>query len=344
MDLQGHTPFISIIIPVFNMAGEVRRCLHSVIGQMTDEMEVLVVDDGSTDDTYKVVREYSENDPRIHIIRHQNAGVSSARNAGIDISRGDYLLFIDADDDIEDGYLQSILHQAKNSKADLLIWGIKRCYPSGHTEEWKPQMIGVYNRTDFLKAFPSEHCGNHNGLYGYVSNKLIKKKLVNCFGIRFNTALNIMEDYDFFLECYAHSGTVHCLGETGYRYHIYDKSDASSGYKIVSYPQLIGVQNKCVDILRKEGAWTNENKTLLFGVIGRLSLSLFMETTTPVWTRVKSNMDYIWKSPHCITAIESIDTRWKLLRRLILTRNVTGACIYIRIWRFYLSIMKAVVT
>ena len=344
MDLQGHTPFISVIIPVFNMADEIGRCLHSVIGQMADNVEILVVDDGSTDDTYKVVREYANNDSRIHIIQHQNAGVSSARNTGIDAARGYYLLFIDADDEIEDGYLQNVLHQAKNSGADLLIWGIKRCYPDGRTTEWKPQRVGMYNRTDFLKAFPSEQYGNHKGLYGFVPNNLVKKKLVDCFGIRFNTALTIMEDYDFFLDCYVHSSTIFCFGETGYRYQINNRINTSSINRVVSYPPLIGVQNKCVDILRQEDAWTDENKSLLFDAIGRLSLSMFLETTTPVKALVKSNMDFIWESPYCIPAIEVMDTRWKILKQLILARNVTGACFFLKIWRSYLFIRKATVS
>ena len=323
------------------MAGKIGRCLHSVVDQLAEDMEVLVVDDGSTDDTYKVVSEYASNNSRIHIIQHQNAGVSSARNAGINASKGDYLLFIDADDEIEDGYLQNISNQAKSSGADLLIWGIKRCYPDGSTTEWKPQRFGMSTRTEFLNAFPSEQYGNHEGLYGFVPNKLVKKKLVDRFGIRFNTALTIMEDYDFFLDCYVHSSTILCFGETGYRYQIYNKFNISSDNRVVSYPPLIGVQNKCVDILRQEGAWTDKNKSLLFDAIGRLSLSMFLETSTPVKTRVKSNMDYIWESPYCIPAIEAMDTRWKILKHLILARNVTGACFFLIIWRSYLFIRKA---
>ena len=152
-----------------------------------------------------------------------------------------------------------------------------------------------------------------------------------------------MEDYDFYLECYAHSNTVLCFDETGYRYQIHDKITSSS-YRVVSYPQLIGVQNKCVDILRQEGAWTDRNKTLLFDAIGRLSLSMFLETTTPIKARVKSNMDYIWESPYCIPAIETMDTRWKILKHLILARNVTGACFFLIIWRSYLFIRMATVS
>lgn len=340
MDIQNHTPFISIVIPVFNMASGVSRCLHSVVGQMTDDLELLVVDDGSTDDSYKVVCKYADNDSRIRIIQQKNGGVSSARNAGIDASKGQYLLFIDADDEIEPGYLQRILHQAKNSRADLLIWGIKRCFSDGRIVQWKPQREGMFNRTDFLKAFPSEQYGSHKGLYGYVPNKLVNKNLVDCFGIRFDAELNTMEDYDFFLECFAHSNTIFCFGETGYRYMIYDSIGTALGYRVVSYPQLIGVQNKCVDILKQEDAWTDENKALLFDTIGRLSLSMFLETLPLSWAQIKSNMDFIWMSPLCIPAIESLATRWKLLRRMILTRNVAGVFMILAIWRFYLSFRK----
>lgn len=331
-------PFISIVIPVYNMADGIHRCLHSVVGQMTDDMELLVVDDGSTDDSPIVVQAYADKDSRIHMIKQPNAGASSARNAGINAARGVYLLFIDADDEIEGDYLPNIHNQAMVSNADLLVWGIKRCYSNGHIEDWKPQMDGSFKRKDFLLVFPSQQYGRQEGLYGFVSNKLVKKDLVNCFGLRFNTDLNVQEDYDFFLDCYAHSETIYCFGETGYRYHVYDGFDKPASRRIVSYPQLIGVHNKCVNLLKKEGAWSPENEKRLFLAIGNLSLSMFLETRENYFQRVKSAMHYIWHSPYCISALESMDTRWKLLRYLLLKKDVWGTSVFVTFWRSYLFI------
>ena len=331
-------PFISIVIPVFNMADGIRRCLRSVVDQLVDDIEVLVVDDGSTDNTGMVVKEFAAKESKIRYLFQENAGVSSARNAGIEAARGAYLPFIDADDEVENNYLQNILERAKESRADLLVWGIKRYRPNGRIEEWKPRMEGLYNRKSFITAFPAEHYGRHKGLYGFVPNKLVKKELVNRFRLRFDTTLNLMEDYDFFLGCYAHCETILCFGETGYHYLASDGSDKPANRKSVSYPQLIGVQDKCVDLLKKEGAWTIENEKLLFRVISDLSLSLFLETRDWRYSSVKSQLEYIWNDPYCISAIKQSDTCWMFLKRQILERNVFRTWCFVLAWRSYLSI------
>lgn len=331
-------PFISIVIPVFNMADGIRRCLRTVVDQLVDDIEVLVVDDGSTDNTSMVVKEFAAKETRIHYLFQENAGVSSARNAGIDAALGAYLLFIDADDVVENNYLQNILERAKESRADLLVWGIKRYRPNGRIEEWKPRMEGLYNRKSFLTAFPAEQYGCHQGLYGFVPNKLVKKDLVDRFRLRFDTALSLMEDYDFFLGCYAHCETLLCFGETGYHYLASDGSDKPENRKSVSYPQLIGVQNKCVDLLKKEGAWTTENEKLLFRTICNLSLSFFLETRDWRYSSIESHLEYVWNSPYCISAIKQSETRWRFLKRQILERNVFGTWAFVQAWRSYLSI------
>ena len=134
------------------MADGIRRCLRTVVDQLVDDIEVLVVDDGSTDNTGMVVKEFAAKESKIRYLFQENAGVSSARNAGIEAARGAYLLFIDADDEVENNYLQNILERAKESRADLLVWGIKRYRPNGRIEEWKPRMEGLYNRKSFLTA------------------------------------------------------------------------------------------------------------------------------------------------------------------------------------------------
>lgn len=320
------------------MADGIRRCLRAIVDQLADDIEVLVVDDGSTDNTSMVVKEFATKESKIRYLFQENAGVSSARNAGIEAAMGTYLLFIDADDEIEGHYLRSILSKAKESRADMLVWGIKRYRSNGRIEEWKPLIDGLCSRKGFLAAFPAEQYGRHQGLYGFVPNKLVKKELVDRFRLRFDTALCLMEDYAFFLDCYAYCESFLCFGETGYHYLAGDGTDKPAIRKSVSYPQLISVQNKCVDILKKEGAWTSENEKLLFRAISDLSLSLFLETSDRSYSSAKSHLDFIWSDPYCISAIKQSDTRWRFLKRRILERNVFGTWVFVLAWRTYLSI------
>ena len=324
------------MIPVQNMADRIHHCLNSIVGQMTNDIETIVVNDGSIDDTCKVVSEFTSKDPRIRLYQNKGTGVSSARNVGIEAAKGKYLLFVDADDDIEHGYLLDIVNHANAFDADILVWGIKRCFSDGRIEEWRPEMNGVYDRKVFLTSFPSEQYGRHEGLYGFISNKMVKKEIVDLYELRFNTTMNLMEDYDFFLSCYEHCRSFLLFSETGYRYYISDIIRQTGKRKIISYPQLIEVHIKCADLLKREDAMTPENEILLKHAIANLSLSMFLETREDYYTQVKSHMDFIWENTYCIPALRILDTRWKFLRFMILKRNVTGAFLYVRLWRSYL--------
>ena len=314
----------------------IRRCLRSIVRQMADDLEIIVVDDGSTDRSFAVVHEFANKDSRIQIIQQANAGVSAARNIGIDAAKGAYLLFIDADDEIEGDYLRNIETKARDYGADMLVWGLKQCLRDGSVEEWKPKIEGVLNRKDFLTIFPSQQYGKRKGLYGFISNKLVKKEIVNRFGLRFNATLNIQEDFDFFLDCYAHCQTFYCFGETGYLYHHQDDFDKFAKHREVSYPQLINIQNKCINLLKNNGAWSTENEKLLFHAIGNLSLSMFVETRKETRPIVISQMNFIWESPYCLPAIQASDTHWRLLKHMVLRRNVFGILVFAQLWRSYL--------
>ncbi len=330
-------PFMSIVIPVYNMAEEIGRCLQSIIDQRIEEMEIVVVDDGSSDNTANVVSGFIAKDSSVKYCFEQHAGVSSARNLGIGVAGGKYLLFIDADDEIEDNYLQRIIDQAKATGADMLIWGIKRCYEDGRIEEWKPEIEGLLDRKGFLKAFPSEQYGRHQGLYGFVSNKLVKREIVNRFDLCFDTAMTLVEDYNFFLDCYSHCDSFFCFPETGYRY-ILGNSHKAECPKKVSFPQLIGVTVKCEELLKAEDALSTANEVLLSKAISGLSLAMFLETSEISYGKVKSQMDFLWETSYCIPAIKTTSTRWKLLKNLILDRRVFGAFIFVAVWRSYLFV------
>lgn len=334
------TPFISVIVPVYNMERLVGRCLKSIVAQSFEDIEVLVIDDGSTDGSCEVIGEYAAKDQRVKNFRISNAGVSSARNMGLDKASGEYVLFIDADDEIEEDYLRNIADKAKSTCADILVWGIKRCFEDGHIEEWKPYLDGSYDRKAFLTAFPREQYWYHIGLYGFVSNKLLKKSIIDRDNLRFDKSLRLMEDYDFFLRSYALCETFYCFHEMGYRYNIYGSNRGSIRYSDSAYCQLVNVQTKCVDLLKSEDAFTEENEHLLSKAICNLSTATFIEMRDVNFRKVKSCMDSLWENPECIAAVKKGYSQKKHLRHLILKRNVPMTCLYVRFWRIYMFFRK----
>ncbi|MFC5684431.1 glycosyltransferase family 2 protein [Flavobacterium sp. MAHUQ-51] len=125
---------ISIIIPVYNVSAYLRQCLDSVINQTYTELEIIIVNDGSTDDSLNICQEYQLIDNRIQLINQQNAGLSAARNTGIDYVQGDYILFVDSDDWIDLNTCQLLVDNVKSTNADVVLFSYCKEF-SIHSEE-----------------------------------------------------------------------------------------------------------------------------------------------------------------------------------------------------------------
>lgn len=121
-------PKISIIVPAYNEEKYISRCLDSILAQTFSDFEVICVDDGSTDNTFTILTEYSEKDSRIIPLKNTGKGVSSARNFGIDNSNGEYIGFVDSDDFIQPQTLEFFFRTFSENKADMVICGCNRTF------------------------------------------------------------------------------------------------------------------------------------------------------------------------------------------------------------------------
>ena len=119
---------ISVIVPVYNTEEYLPRCLDSIIGQTFDNIEVIVVDDGSTDNSYSVCREYAGRDTRIRLFHKENGGASSARNLALDKVQGEYIVFVDSDDYILKDALQTAYDAITANSAQMAVYGIDYAY------------------------------------------------------------------------------------------------------------------------------------------------------------------------------------------------------------------------
>ena len=114
-------PQVSVVIPVYNIEAHLRQCLDSVAGQTLSDLEVVCVDDGSTDASPAILEEYAQKDPRFQVIRQANAGPGAARNRGMERSSGRYLIFLDSDDWFEPDFLERMTARAEETGADVTI-------------------------------------------------------------------------------------------------------------------------------------------------------------------------------------------------------------------------------
>lgn len=117
-------PLISVIVPVYNVAPYVEACLNSIVCQFYKNIEILVVDDASTDGSYDICKKFAVADKRIQLIQHsENSGISAARNTALKIAKGDYISFIDSDDTIEKDMYTTMCSAAQKTGVDIVVCG-----------------------------------------------------------------------------------------------------------------------------------------------------------------------------------------------------------------------------
>lgn len=124
-------PLVSVVVPVYNVEKYLRRCLDSIIGQTYQNLEIIIVDDGSTDGSSEVAQEYARKDRRVRVIRQENKGLSSARNSGIKQATGRYVTLIDSDDWVDVKYIEFLLTDAEKYGCEIVTCGEYLAYENG---------------------------------------------------------------------------------------------------------------------------------------------------------------------------------------------------------------------
>jgi len=147
---------ISVIIPVYNVEKYLRECLDSVTGQTYTDLQIIVVDDGSTDGSGAVCDEYARKDARVQVIHQQNQGLSAARNAGIDQAAGEYILFVDSDDYLLPRCAETLYRLVKAHQADIGVCSYQLLMADGSTRPATlvpPDGVEVYNGREIQQAY-----------------------------------------------------------------------------------------------------------------------------------------------------------------------------------------------
>jgi len=198
---------ISVIVPVYNVEPYVRKCLDSVINQTYRDLEILVIDDGSTDGSGKICDEYAGKDERIKIFHTENRGLSAARNLGLDEAQGEWIGFVDSDDWIEPDMYEVLLKRAEESEADVVECGVYKEY-SDRTVERKREEC-QYSGTEAVNLLLQ--CKLSNAVW----NKLWKN---DCFSsIRFPEG-RVFEEYATTYRLFLDANYISTVAESEYHY------------------------------------------------------------------------------------------------------------------------------
>lgn len=218
---------ISVVIPVYNCAPYLDVCLQSLADQTLPGWEALLVDDGSTDGSAALCDAWARKDARFRVLHQQNAGVSAARNAGIDAARGNYLAFLDGDDRLEPAYLQTLFTLIQ--QADMAVCCVY------DQSDWNEKVRSETVSLQTLRTTPSRYA---NPVFtNYLYNKLYRMELVKP-GIRFPVGVRRCEDAYFVQDCLLACRRIAVCTDKLYHYELHEGSAIHRFYAGVCEDEL----------------------------------------------------------------------------------------------------------
>lgn len=210
---------LSIIIPCYNCEKTISRCLDSILSQTYTDFEVLAIDDGSNDNTYKYLKMYENKDNRIRPISKENGGPSSARNLGLSLAKGDYIGFVDSDDYISNNMYELLIKKVVECDAQIAICNYSVVNENGEQTNIKHVLSPYYSsHKEIVNGIIRQYYdGDPTGLAG-PCNKLYNKKFISSSQITFDDKLYRAEDWWFNLKLYEKAERIVTLQESLYFY------------------------------------------------------------------------------------------------------------------------------
>lgn len=209
---MSSNPVVSIIVPVYNTLPYLGTCMDSLLSQTLEDIEVICIDDGSTDGSSDLLDEYSSKDSRITVVHQENAGVSSARNAGLQLARGSFVLFVDSDDFIEPSACEKLSNVARRDNSDIVIFGGETFPSIAWIDQCMSSIDATFHEGGVYALF------NARGAYPLMCNKLYRRTLLLKNGLFFETSLSLGEDHAFQFCTFPHAKTVSSIRDHIYHY------------------------------------------------------------------------------------------------------------------------------
>ena len=288
MDVSGIK--VSVIIPIYNAYDYLRPAMDSVLDQTLKEIEVICIDDGSTDHSLDIVKAYQAADERVRIVTENNAGVSIARNKGIVRTRGEYVIFLDADDFFEPTLLERLYEKAKKDDLDVSV--CKFDFYHNKSSSFTPQVEEVHSSIFASGAVVSKseypdyilQCTT-----GYVWNKMFRASFIRDKELSFAPELYVFEDIHFVSTALSLAERVGRIDDVLVHHRIYSDQSRSKLFKKY-YAQVPVVYLKVKDFLTQYGMYIPLSKSFL-----NFSASRCYKIYNLLWSDAKSKF---WNMLH----------------------------------------------
>ena len=258
---------ISIIVPIYNVEKYLRQCLDSIRDQSYQNFECLLINDGSPDNSADICKEYVSKDPRFRYIEKEHGGVSSARNLGLEHSKGEYITFIDSDDWVDSDYLEVLYKSLTDEKADVAVSTYKQFNMDDNNYYVHSYQRGyekrVFTNQELIDEFIALDTFDYS--YRFVCGKLVRKCLLD--KIAFNEKTTLGEDMEFWLKLYLISNKIVYVNRDSYVYRVDNvnrhfglekiRSDIQQRLNFISFLAVRGIDiskyvNSCLSVTKHQ--------------------------------------------------------------------------------------------
>lgn len=316
---------VSVIIPVYNTKKYLRKCVDSVLAQTYDNLEIILVNDGSTDDSGVICDEIANNFNNIMVIHKENGGLSDARNAGIAVATGDYTCFLDSDDWMDEDCIEEALNEMQVSNSDVVVWGY-------HTDFYDENERVTRSRDVIPAQLVSSNGIDENidvdkliGLCGYAWNKLYKTEIIK--NLEFAKGISLVEDILFNAEVMTEKVKVSFINKAFIHYIQRQRETLGTKY----YPDYLDLKTKAIEADEKIlTAWKTPKE-----IVDRFINGMYLSVSWSMLTNLlKSNASKKEKANKIKELINNKDIiskiskardntlNKKISKKTILTKNV----------------------
>ena len=269
MRFEGVTmPEVSIIIPVYNSENSIGKCISSILNQSFDDFELIIVNDGSTDNSLNICQKYESADDRIRVFNRDNYGVSASRNFGMLKAFGNFIMFCDSDDTVEKDWVEKLYETIKQFPKHLINCGISKVNTGSVNKVTLDRNIPVqeFEKKDYYLLYKI-------GVSGAVWNKIFSNKIIKEKEILFDENISYAEDVKFCSDYYFYCDKIIMLNYSLYNYY---ESDAKTSLSKKYYPYLYDMEKLTYEYRKK---YISEEYMQLFLKDYLYKFSLCLENT-----------------------------------------------------------------
>ena len=235
---------VSVIVPVYNVEDYLVECLESLVSQTLKEIEIICVNDGSTDSSLQILEQYAQKDSRIVIYNQENSGLSVARNTGLEHASGEYIGFVDSDDWVDLDFYEKLYNSAKNNNADIAVADFIREHPNKKPKRLKLKEEKIYTTPEDKFMI----CKVHRE--GCVRNKIYRTEFIHSINLKFVPKM-YYEDRDFTIRSLYFSKKLVTTPNTYYRYFVNPKSIVNKRRNYIQDEHYILVRQQVLQFIKE---------------------------------------------------------------------------------------------